>query len=134
MTPYWCDTEMVSIHGVEMVLLDPRVVWVDLMDDLEVRVTLRLPQALRDQLANAAEANDRSMNGEIVQRLRDSFSMDATALRAPGGYLEMPDGITAEDVAAAIELANKQALALAFGRLGLVARELPVDQGKEDEA
>jgi hypothetical protein len=39
-------------------------------DDDEIRITLRLPASLRDGLQKAAEANARSMNGEIVARLR----------------------------------------------------------------
>jgi hypothetical protein len=41
--------------------------------DEEVRITLRLPQKLRDRLISAAEMNSRSMNGEIVERLDYSF-------------------------------------------------------------
>lgn len=42
--------------------------------DDEVRITLRLPALLRDHLAKAAGESGRSMNGEIVVRLEDSFS------------------------------------------------------------
>src|SRR5690606_1276650 len=41
----------------------------------EVRITLRLPGSLRDRLLEAADKNSRSMNGEIVARLEDSFSI-----------------------------------------------------------
>lgn len=34
---------------------------------------LRLPDGMRDQIKAAAEANNRSMNAEIVARLTDSF-------------------------------------------------------------
>jgi Arc-like DNA binding domain len=37
----------------------------------EIRITLRLPADLRDRLAASADANSRSMNGEIVFRLDD---------------------------------------------------------------
>lgn len=35
---------------------------------------VRLPDDLKQQLKDAAEANDRSMNGEIVNRLRSTFT------------------------------------------------------------
>lgn len=38
-------------------------------DTNEVRMTLRLPVAIRDRLIQTAEMNNRSMNGEIVERL-----------------------------------------------------------------
>lgn len=41
--------------------------------DTEVRITLRLPGKLRDRLTEAADASGRSMNGEIVGRLENSF-------------------------------------------------------------
>lgn len=37
---------------------------------------LRLPEGMRDRLRDAAEANGRSMNAEIVERLLLSFSID----------------------------------------------------------
>lgn len=52
----------------------------------EVRITLRLPDDVRDRIAAAATANGRSMNAEIVARiansspektLRDEFAMAA---------------------------------------------------------
>lgn len=43
-------------------------------DDSEVRITLRLPAKLRDRLSASADANSRSMNGEIVERL--DWSLD----------------------------------------------------------
>lgn len=42
-------------------------------DESEVRITLRLPASLRNRLAKASLANNRSMNGEIVERLDWSF-------------------------------------------------------------
>lgn len=42
-------------------------------DDEEIRITLRLPARLRDQLADKANENVRSMNGEIISRLDASF-------------------------------------------------------------
>ncbi|MCD2185216.1 Arc family DNA-binding protein [Rhizobium sp. GN54] len=36
---------------------------------------LRLPQALKDQIEEAAAKNNRSMNGEILERLEFTFSV-----------------------------------------------------------
>jgi hypothetical protein len=44
-------------------------------DASETRITLRLPAWLRDDLAASAERTNRSMNGEIVDRLIDSIEM-----------------------------------------------------------
>lgn len=43
------------------------------MSDTEVRITLRLPEKLRDRLQTASNLNNRSMNGEIVERLQYTF-------------------------------------------------------------
>lgn len=40
---------------------------------------LRFPDGMRDRIREAAEANGRSMNAEIVQRLQDSFSENKQA-------------------------------------------------------
>ncbi|MDX0424485.1 Arc family DNA-binding protein [Sinorhizobium meliloti] len=55
---------------------------------------LRLPDGLRDEIKAAAEANNRSMNSEIIARLsvgtetlRDRFAGQALA-----GLMAMPDG------------------------------------------
>jgi len=42
--------------------------------EAETRITLRIPSYLHSQLVQSAEANARSMNGEIVARLQESFS------------------------------------------------------------
>ncbi|MHA7123964.1 Arc family DNA-binding protein [Achromobacter xylosoxidans] len=39
---------------------------------------LRMPDSLRDQLAEAAKTNGRSMNAEIVERLKDSLGPSET--------------------------------------------------------
>lgn len=51
-------------------------------DNEEIRITLRLPAPLRDRLAEGATENARSMNGEIVARLENSFgsNVDPKAL------------------------------------------------------
>jgi predicted butyrate kinase (DUF1464 family) len=41
----------------------------------EVRITLRLPEDLRDRLKKATEESGRSMNAEIVDRLTKSFDI-----------------------------------------------------------
>ncbi|MDW9802784.1 Arc family DNA-binding protein [Sinorhizobium meliloti] len=48
----------------------------------EIRITLRLAASLRDKLSRAADGNERSMNGEIVARLENSFesNVDPKAL------------------------------------------------------
>ncbi|WP_426238137.1 Arc family DNA-binding protein [Pararhizobium sp. DWP1-1-3] len=43
------------------------------MLDPEVRITLRLPQSLRDKLQDASLRGKRSMNGEIVERIDYTF-------------------------------------------------------------
>lgn len=42
--------------------------------ELADRFQVRMPEGLRDRIAKAAEANNRSMNAEIVARLEGSFS------------------------------------------------------------
>jgi Arc-like DNA binding domain len=70
---------------------------------------LRLPDGMRDEIAASAKANNRTMNAEIVLRLRNSFSSKRPLIRAssgndadaderlPEGLLELPDYL--EDVA-----------------------------------
>lgn len=38
------------------------------------QVNFRMPQELRDQIAEAAKANNRSITAEIISRLEDSFT------------------------------------------------------------
>lgn len=42
---------------------------------------VRLPDGMRDRIADAAKANNRSMNAEIVARLQDSFRDDSRLAR-----------------------------------------------------
>ena len=44
---------------------------------------VRLPDELKDELKEAAVANDRSLNGEIVNRLRSTFKIERTQQPAP---------------------------------------------------
>lgn len=43
------------------------------MKDDVVPTYVRIPEPIKRRLDDAAEKNDRSVNGEIVRRLRDSF-------------------------------------------------------------
>lgn len=40
------------------------------------RFMLRLPDGMRDRIAETAKANGRSMNAEIIHRLETTFEMD----------------------------------------------------------
>jgi hypothetical protein len=42
-------------------------------------VNFRFPKELRDQLQQAAQANQRSMSGEIIYRLRRSLNQQETS-------------------------------------------------------
>jgi hypothetical protein len=42
------------------------------------QLQLRLPDGMRDQLAEAATANGRSLDGEIIHRLMQSLERDGT--------------------------------------------------------
>ncbi|WP_417534198.1 Arc family DNA-binding protein [Marinobacterium stanieri] len=44
-----------------------------------VRITLRLPADVHEKLSESAEATNRSMNAEIVHRLKQSLGMDEVA-------------------------------------------------------
>lgn len=46
----------------------------------EVRLTLRLPAALRDRLTKEAEASGRSLNAEMVQRLEKTLVDDDSVI------------------------------------------------------
>ena len=43
-----------------------------------VQYLLRMPKGMRERLSQAAEANDRSMNVEIVSRLEQSLRLDGS--------------------------------------------------------
>ncbi|WP_372834646.1 Arc family DNA-binding protein, partial [Pontibacterium sp.] len=38
-----------------------------------IRVTLRIPEDIHEQLTASADQASRSMNGEIIERLKESF-------------------------------------------------------------
>ncbi|WP_052316164.1 Arc family DNA-binding protein [Sinorhizobium fredii] len=57
-------------------------------EDLEeVRLTLRLPASLRDQLTQEATNSGRSLNAEMVQRLEKSL-VEADQMPDPGARVE----------------------------------------------
>lgn len=70
------------------------------------RYMLRLPDGMRDRIKAAAEANNRSMNAEIVARLESSFTTNereagriASAIESAFGKLklEAPETIDRPD-------------------------------------
>jgi len=44
------------------------------MNEIDVRITLRLPKALHDALHRRAREEDRSLNGQIVHLLRQALA------------------------------------------------------------
>ena len=62
------------------------------------RFQVRMPDGLRDRIAAAADANNRSMNSEIVARLEASFSPPLGLLNQP------PDPYSAELLSAGAKL------------------------------
>jgi len=46
-------------------------------DDRYTRITLRIPKELHAQLQIASEESSKSINAEIIERVRQSFSGDA---------------------------------------------------------
>jgi hypothetical protein len=73
------------------------------------KVILRLPDGMRDRLAEAATANNRSMNAEAVSRLEKSFDADQKQLIGEIGRLR-PDGTHFIDEVALAELVDKRLL------------------------
>lgn len=81
------------------------------------QLNFRIPAELRDKLTDAAKANNRSLTGELIARLEDSFKTKIHATMAPPqGRLTLrptspiirvaPDGtsqeVSIEDLARAI--------------------------------
>jgi len=62
----------------------------------EVSVSVRFPEGLRRQLAQAAADNDRSLNAEIVHRLKRSF--DPEIFRVTEGGMIVRTPFTAEEM------------------------------------
>jgi hypothetical protein len=63
--------------------------------DEGVRLTLRLPEALRDQLLRRARLNTRSMNSEIIATLEGALG--AGYAGTPGGLRSTLDEATSSD-------------------------------------
>lgn len=68
---------------------------------------IRLPDGMRDQLKEAAEANDRTMTAEVVYRLRESFDKEV-ARKEPEGA----SSLFAETVEREFETLREQVRAL----------------------
>ena len=84
--------------------------------ELQARFLVRLPDGMRDQIAESAKTNNRSMNAEIVLRLQSSFA------NPQNDYGLLP-GMTEDDMTALIatqvdKLADK--LARSLHKQGLV--------------
>lgn len=70
----WCHRDMLAVNG---------LVWHrDFMAREDPKFMLRLPGDMRDRIAEAAKANNRSMNAEIVARLEATFSGGISAAGA----------------------------------------------------
>lgn len=105
------------------------------------RFQVRLPEGMRDQLRDAAEANNRSMNAEIVARLSRSFwqwpvislpeELENRLKLLPSPYLMEIERSVTEHL---IEK-SERALAEAEPQYGLILKELRslIDQMDEDE-
>lgn len=65
--------------------------------ELAERFQVRFPAGMRERIKAAAEANNRSMNAEIVKRLEDSFYPvpGIKSLKTPAGVVDRP---TLEDI------------------------------------
>jgi len=61
--------------------------------DLADKFMLRMPDGMRDRIANAAKANGRSMNSEIVARLEGSFENEELMPRATKALDELQKDI-----------------------------------------
>ncbi len=57
------------------------------------RFIVRLPDGMRDRIAEAAKANNRSMNAEIVSRLADSFVQERQVELFGHPHTPAPPGI-----------------------------------------
>lgn len=55
---------------------------------------LRLPDGMRDRIKHAAEANNRSMNAEIVATLEEKYPAPSLAEFEEASALTLKDGVT----------------------------------------
>lgn len=69
---------------------------------------MRLPNGMRDRIAEAAKASERSMNAEIVARMRQSFEMDSVA----GMNLSSVDAAELKEAIAGLSLLLQEQKAL----------------------
>ncbi len=72
------------------------------------RFMIRLPDGMREQIKTAADAANRTMNGEIIARLEASFqiaSQSTTTMKAPLARLETNplSSFTSEERISALE-------------------------------
>lgn len=58
------------------------------------KVIVRLPDGMRDRIKAAAEANNRSMNAEIISRLDRSFTVEPEWEQAIASTKELDDRLT----------------------------------------
>lgn len=80
-------------------------------EDKQIRITLRLPSELHEHLAQEAEAANRSLNGEIVDRLSSTFT-GANSLLLPKS---LHDAISARARTASTSFEEEMVRALAAG-------------------
>lgn len=104
--------------------------------EMQERFIIRLPDGMRDQIANAAKTNNRSMNAEIVARLQASFAKPSFSLAgessSTGGLLG-PNGIKAllDQQKTDFENAVRHVLESDIERLAKKIVDLEEDQKKE---
>lgn len=68
MTPLWCSVKLV---------------YIGVMEREDIRLTLRLPAEVHEELVRLAEVEDRSLNAQIVRLLRQSVGSDRPDEEAP---------------------------------------------------
>ena len=78
---------------------------------------VRFPPGMRDEVARAAQENNRSMNAEVVARLARSLDVDRRLREISKGDPIRTIVATTEDMTEAIQAIQKLALSTA-GRLG----------------
>ena len=68
---------------------------------LSEQFVVRMPDGMRDRIAEVARANNRSMNAEIIARMERSFTTQEMGFKADGldiaGYLAMALMIALDD-------------------------------------
>lgn len=79
-------------------------------DDKQIRITLRLPRDIHDQLGAEAEISNRSLNGEIVARLSSTIAEPSLTLPK-----SLHDAISARAHNASTSFQEEMVRALAAG-------------------